>query len=142
MQKGRPFMKEKERRQIRIPETLRELYAGIAVLSILLQVTVVWFVEDRLSYSLGLWIGAAAAMVFVWHMWRTLDLALELGEAGAQKVMRRQAVIRYGLVAGVLGLLMLTRAANPLAAFLGIMTLKVAAYLQPVTHKAILKLRR
>lgn len=129
-------------RQTRIPETLWELYIGIAVLSLLLQGTVVWFVKDRTAYSAGLWIGAVTGAVFVWHMWRTLDQALDLGEAGALKVMRRQSLIRYGMVVIVLGVLMAADTASPLAAFLGIMTLKVAAYLQPVTHKVILRLRR
>ena len=135
-------MRKKETGRIRIPETLGELYVGIIVTSALLQVTLVWFAEEKVSYSMGLWAGAVIAVIFAWHMWGTLDQALGLGEAGAQKVMRRQSLIRYGLVAGMLGLLMITRAASPLAAFLGIMTLKVAAYLQPVTHKVILKLRR
>lgn len=123
-------------------ETLTELFAGIGAAAVLFQGTVVWFVKDRLSYSVGLWIGAVLAAAMAWHMWRTLDSALELGEAGAQKLMRRQSALRYGVVILVLVFLMLTETANPLSAFLGIMTLKVAAYLQPITHKVIVRLRR
>lgn len=125
-----------------VPETLAELFVGITASALLFQGVIVWLVKDRLSYSIGLWIGAALAAGLAWHMWRTLDQALDLGEAGAQKQMRKQSVIRYGAVICVLGVLMTTQAANPLAAFLGVMTLKVAAYLQPITHKVILKLRR
>jgi len=121
---------------------LKELLAGIVGVSIVFQSTVVWFVQDRLSYSAGLWIGTALAAFLAWHMWKTLDEALGLGEADAQKKMRIQALLRYGVVVAVLGAVMCSGAANPLAAFLGVMTLKAAAYLQPFTHKAISKLRR
>lgn len=128
--------------RVKISETLAELLIGIAAAGGLFQGTIVWFVKDRLSYSAGLWIGVFMAAALAWHMWRGIDSALALGEAGAQKAMRTQSLIRYGAVVIILGVLMCTEAANPLAAFLGVMTLKVAAYLQPVTHKVISKLRR
>jgi hypothetical protein len=93
-------------------------------------------------YSIGLWIGVGLALFLAWHMWKTLDEALGLGAAGAQKVMRKQSLLRYGAVIAVLGILMWGKFASPLAAFLGVMTLKVAAYLQPITHKVVLKIRR
>ncbi len=126
----------------KINETLKELLAGIGAAGVLFQAAGVWLVKDRLSYSLGLWIGILLAGFLAWHMWRSIDTALDLGEAGAQKLVRRHSAVRYGLIVFVLAVLMLSRAANPLSAFLGIMTLKVAAYLQPFTHKVILKLRR
>lgn len=123
-------------------DTLKELFIGIAVSGLLFQAVIVWFVKDRLSFTVGLWIGTALAAFLAWHMWRAIDRALDQGETGAQKLMRTQFAVRYGVIIVVLGVLMCTEAANPLSAFLGVMTLKVAAYLQPVTHKAILKLRR
>lgn len=126
----------------RISETLAELFAGIAAAGLLCQGTIVWLVRDRLSYSTGLWIGVFIAAFLAWHMQRGIESALALDETGAQKVMRTQSLIRYAVVVVILGILMSTEAANPLAAFLGVMTLKVAAYLQPVTHKVISKLRR
>lgn len=125
-----------------IPDTLKELFAGILAALLLFQATIVWLVRDRLSYSLGLWIGGALAAALAWHMWKTLDRALSMGEEGAQKTMRRQSAVRYGMIVVILGILMITEAANPLAAFLGIMTLKVAAYIQPITHNVIFRLRR
>ena len=133
---------EEAEKKIKIDITLRELLIGIAVAGFFFQVTIIWFVKNKVSYSLGLWIGILLAGFLAWHMWKTIDEALDMGEAGAQKIMRKQSMIRYIVIIGVLAVLMCTEAANPLAAFLGVMTLKVAAYLQPVTHKAISKLRR
>ena len=128
--------------KIKIDTTLKELLIGILAAGVLFQLTIVWFVRSKSSYSAGLWIGVLLAAFLAWHMWKTIDEALDWGEAGAQKLMRKQSLIRYIVIIVVLAVLMCTEAANPLAAFLGVMTLKVAAYLQPVTHKAISKLRR
>jgi len=135
-------MERCERKRKGINETLLELYAGIVTAGIVFQATLVWLVKDRLSYSIGLWIGTGLALFLAWHMWKTLDEALSMGEAGAQKVMRKRFLFRYGVIVLMLGVLMWSGFANPLAAFLGVMTLKVAAYLQPVTHKVFLRIRR
>ena len=126
----------------KINDTLLELGAGIVAAGILFQIALVWLVKNKLMYSIGLWIGVGLALFLAWHMWKTLDEALGLGAAGAQKVMRKQSLLRYGAVIAVLGILMWGKFASPLAAFLGVMTLKVAAYLQPITHKVVLKIRR
>lgn len=128
--------------KIKIDTTLKELFIGIVTAGILFQVTIVWFVKNKASYSAGLWIGALLAAFLAWHMWKTLNEALDLGAEGAEKIMRKQSLLRYGAVILVLAVLMCTEIVNPLAAFLGVMTLKVAAYLQPITHKVISKLRR
>ena len=53
----------------------------------------------------------------------------------AQGYIRKTAFIRYAVIVVVFAVVMLTRAANPLAVFLGIMGLKAAAYLQPFVHR-------
>ena len=138
---GNRLMEEAEK-EIKIDTTLKELLIGIIAMGFLFQITIVWFIKNKISFSLGLWIGVFLAVFLAWHMWKTIDEALDMGEAGAQKVMRKQSLLRYAIIIIVLAVLMCTEYANPLAAFLGVMTLKVAAYLQPVTHKAISKLRR
>lgn len=126
----------------KIDETLKELLIGIIAAGSLFQATVMWFVKNKLSYTAGLWTGVLLAAFLAWHMWKTLDEALDFEAEGAEKIMRKQSLLRYVIVIAVLGILMCSEIANPLAAFLGIMTLKVAAYLQPFTHKVISKLRR
>lgn len=55
----------------------------------------------------------------------------------AQGYIRKTAFIRYAVIVVVFAVVMLTRAANPLAVFLGIMGLKAAAYLQPFVHRRL-----
>lgn len=135
-------MKRKLAKIKNINETLLELLTGILVLGLACQAVFVWFVQDKVSYSMGLWIGVFAAAGMAVHMWRTLDISLDLGEVGATKEIRKQSLLRYGVVLILLGALMVTKAASPLAAFLGVMTLKAAAYLQPFLHKCMKKIRR
>ncbi len=122
--------------------TLVDLIAGIVFSNILFQISIVWFVEDKVGFSIGLWIGAATAAVYAWHMWRTLDRALDLPADAATKVIRLKSLLRYGIVILVMVIASVISYINPLAVFLGIMSLKVAAYFQPFTHKLIKQMRR
>jgi heme O synthase-like polyprenyltransferase len=60
---------------------------------------------------------------------------VERDEKGAQATATKQNIIRYFAVVIVLGVLMMTEIGNPLAAFLGVMGLKVSAYIQPLFIK-------
>ena len=88
--------------------------------------------EDKAGYSVGLWIGVLTAIFMAFHMAVTLNSAVERDVKGAQAVATRQNIIRYLVVVIILGILMMTRIGNPLAAFAGIMGLKISAYLQPL----------
>ena len=65
----------------RINDVLPELILEIFLYGLLVQLTGVWFVENKLLYSTGLWIGIAAAMGMAIHMavviLDTMDLAIE-----------------------------------------------------------------
>lgn len=113
---------------------LLELLMGILFLGVVLQIAGLFLVEEMLKYSLALWLGVAAAVVSAVHMYVSLDKALSMG-AGAYGKATKSAMIRYFGWALLLGVLMVTKVLNPIHAFLGLLTLKVAAYLQPFTHK-------
>ena len=69
VQKKGQTMEEAGKGRKTIPDTLAELFAGITASALLFQGVIVWLVKDRLSYSIGLWIGAALAAGLAWHMW-------------------------------------------------------------------------
>lgn len=119
----------------KVDRTLMELITGILIFGILCQVTVVWFVENRLSYSVGLWMGVCLAVFGAVHMWWVLDRKLELGESDAVKGVRIHSMIRYFVYVLAMGLIMVSGFANPLSAFLGLMGLKAGAYMAPFLHK-------
>ena len=121
--------------------TLIEMWAGTILFGVLCQVSVVWFLKDKSGYSLGLWLGILAALFTTLHLSITLDKALDLDEGSAKKHMVIQNLVRYFGLIIFLVILMITDFANPLAAFLGLMGVKAGAYMQPLFHKTIGKLR-
>lgn len=117
-----------------INRALTELWIGIIFAGLVFQVVGMWFSQDKRLYTIALWIGVILALVTVVHMYRTLDRALDLG-AGAQKAVTVANMVRYACIVVVFAIVMLSKVLNPLITFLGLMSLKVAAYLQPFTHK-------
>lgn len=116
-------------------QTLIELVLGICLWGILAQVIPVWFLANKLNYSIGLWIGVLLAVACAIHMNKTLEKALVLDAKGAQKTSVLGSAVRYMVIIIVMGILMITEIGNPLAAFLGVMGLKAAAYAQPFIHR-------
>lgn len=118
----------------RINRTLFELEAGILIFGTVCQLFVL-FVSDQAAYSAGLWIGIVVAGLSAFHMWWSLDKGLDYGEKYAVRYITRHTVLRYAFITLVLVVIAASGAVNPLSAFLGIMGLKAAAYLQFVTKK-------
>ncbi len=120
----------------KIDPTLLELCLGILIFGAACQITIVWFLIDKLGFSLGLWMGILLAVGCAVHMWWSINRYLDYG-IDASKVAAKDHLIRYGVIIIVMAIIMLTGVAQPLAAFLGLMGLKVAAYIRPITHKLI-----
>ncbi|MBE5882001.1 MAG: hypothetical protein E7289_06835 [Lachnospiraceae bacterium] len=118
-----------------LSDVLPELWVGILLYGVLCEIVGLIFVEDWLFYSIGLIAGIVCALFMATHMAWSLNQAMELAEGDAVKKMQVHNIVRYLIVVVVFFLLLFTKLGNPLIAFLGVMGLKVAAYLQPVTHK-------
>ena len=131
-------MKEKIKK---ISETLKELLMGIIFYGIIVEVIGICFITDKMYFSIGLWIGIFLAFAAAIHMWWGLDKALDMGDA-AGKYALSQNMIRYGVIVVAFGALCVMDVGNPIAAFAGIMGLKAGAYLQPFTHKIMIKFQR
>ncbi|MBO6015097.1 MAG: hypothetical protein J6P60_00725 [Lachnospiraceae bacterium] len=122
---------------IRTNKTLQEMLFAMPFCGIVCQLTIVWFVKDRAAYTIGLWLGVFMAACMAVHMTYALERAFDFDSATAQKILMKQNLLRYGFVVVVCALIMISGFINPLSAFLGLMSLKVSAYLQPFTHKLI-----
>lgn len=119
----------------KINTALPGLLFGIILFGALCQIAVIFFAGDKADYSIGLWVGVLTAIFMAFHMAVTINSAVERDVKGAQAAATRQNIIRYLVVVIILGILMITRVGNPLAAFAGIMGLKISAYLQPLLRK-------
>lgn len=123
-------------RKIRdINSALPGLLFGIVLFGLVCQIVGVFLVADKFHFSIGLWIGVLTALAMALHMAISLNSALDRDEKGAQAAATRQNLIRYLTVVLIFGILMITQAGNPIAAFVGIMGLKISAYLQPLFAK-------
>ncbi len=111
------------------------MHLGMLAFGILCQAVGAFFVRDQAIYAASLWLGILLAMAAAVHMYHSLDRGLGLGEAAAQKLILRDYLIRYALLVLVLVILIVTGFLNPLVVFLGYMSLKVSALIQPFTHK-------
>lgn len=118
-----------------INESLPELLIGIVVFGLLVEFVPVWFVEDKLGYTIGTIAGVLTALAVAFHMAWSLDKSFDYDEGGAVKHMQKNSALRYGGQLIVLGVLMVTGWGNPISAFFGMFGLKVSAYIAPLTHK-------
>ncbi len=98
------------------------------------------FTNQPINFTISLWIGIALALGTSIQMAVTLDCAMELSADDCTKYMIRHNMIRYAVIVLVFGIvLLLGEQLNPLYTFLGIMMLKVGAYLEPFTDKLLSK---
>ena len=118
------------------------LLLGILMIGALAELTIVWFVPDRLKFTAGLWIGIAMAVYMSIHMAIAIRSATDFRtEKQAKAVSILHAILRYGIVAVVFFLMVYFDIGYILAAMLGIMSLKFSAYLQPTFEKILQKRR-
>lgn len=118
----------------RADRILLEMHTGMLLYGIVCQAVGMFFAEAQGRYAGSLWFGILFAAVSSIHMANTLDRALDCGDAAARVITRGYAV-RYLAVACILAVIAVTDVLNTLIVFLGYMSLKVTAYLQPLTHK-------
>jgi len=116
---------------------LFELSLGILFLGTACLIIGIFLVKEPGLYAVALLLGVLLALITAYHMYRTLDRALDLGSEAAKRVTTAN-LIRYFCIVAVFFLVWLI-GLNPLFTFMGLMTLKFGAYMQPLTHKVVNK---
>lgn len=126
----------------RLNNALPGLIMGILVYGVCVEAIGVWFVSDKLRYTTGLAIGIALACGMAVNMAIVLQDAVDIyGESRAQSKIVAKSILRYLLVVVVFFVMMKWNLGNPIIAFIGVLGLKVSAYLQPFAHRFITKLQ-
>lgn len=126
----------------KINPTLLELLAGILFYGILAEIAGLLIVQNKVMFSTGLWIGCLTAVFMAVHMTVSMERALDLDAKAAGAYIHKTFAVRTAVVFLVLGLTVYFQVGDVISCFLGVMALKVAAYIQPVTHKIIHGLKR
>ena len=114
----------------RINDALPGLVFGIVFYGIVVQLIGVWFVTDKISYSIGLWYGIAINIATVIY-----DATAIYGQKDANRRIVAKSLLRYIVVAVLLFILGLFDFGNLIMAFVGMLGLKISAYLQPLFMK-------
>ena len=125
----------------RINDALPGLVAGIVIYGLLVQFIGMWFVEDKLDYSIGLWYGIAIAIGMGINMAMVIyDTVSFYSQGDANKQVAVKSILRYTVVVILFFILGYFEIGNLFTAFLGVMGLKVSAYMQPLLNKIVNKL--
>lgn len=120
---------------------LRELIMGILIVGFLFQIVFIWFTSHKWHFTSGLWIGVGIAIFMAIHMNYSIKKSLDRGEQSAAGYMQRMVVVRILTVVLLFAVAYLLRLGNVAAVFVGMITLKFGAYLQPLLHRLIKKRR-
>lgn len=126
----------------RLNNALPGLIIGILVYGVLVEVIGVWLVEDKLGYTVGLAIGIAVACGLATNIAVVIRDAIDIyGEEQAKQKIIGKSLLRYAVVVIVFFAMIKWEIGNPIVAFIGVMGLKVSAYLQPLAHRFLSKLQ-
>lgn len=126
----------------RLNDALPGLVLGILIYGGLVELIGVWFVEDKLRYTTGLIIGIALACGMAINIAIVLQDAIDIyGESRARSKIIAKSILRYVVVVIVFFVMMKWNIGNLFAAFIGVLGLKISAYMQPFAHRLILRLQ-
>ena len=79
----------------KINRTVLEMDLGILFLGVSAQIIGAFIAKDEAMYAKSLWFGVLLALVSTYHMYRSLDRALDQPEKTATKMIIRAYVLRY-----------------------------------------------
>lgn len=115
--------------------TLIELWIGIFFWSVLISGIGVWFCEDKIAWFAGIAFGAVCGCVLAFYMTRSVSKLIDDLDAGrGDKVIRSSAMIRLFIAAAAIAIACFVPFLNPIGTFLGILSMKFAAYSNGPIH--------
>lgn len=120
-------------------KTFQELLIGIALFAILFFIPGLIMKVDKLAYYLGLGLGILVAVLMTISMYTTIEKSLNMDQKSAMNYTKRNAIFRLLLIIVVLVAAVYINSINVFSVVLGVLSLKLSAYLQPLTHKLFSK---
>ena len=122
-------------------QTLSDLIVG-TLFFVLLFLLGNFIVENHLAYTLGLLLGGAVSIGMSFHMYSSLLQAILYDKETAEKKVKIGSLIRmiFMMIALIISVV-LPQYVSLVGVAFGILSLKFSAYLQPLTHKVLKKIR-
>ncbi len=109
----------------------------MGILWVIVLIVGIIFIHDIKSVLLSTLLGGVAAALYLFHMYRMLDVNLGRDEKQAVKGIFSGYILRYAVVAVVLYVAAVYKPFNIYIVFACIITVKIGALLQPFTHKLL-----
>lgn len=137
----------------KINPTMVELIIGIVLYGIIGEIllTVMYlfnvplekvFNDTIANILIGFLVGIIYSVIMIIHMARTVETALDMGEQGALKHTRIAYIIRIAVLLVLFILMLIINIGNLFAMLFGLLSVKLSAYAQPITHKVKEKLKK
>ncbi len=121
----------------KVKDTLIELFIGIGIYFVITEIVGLIFVENKLTYTAGLLLGVVGAALLATHMYVTLNKGLDMEKDAATKYIKSNSFLRLAIM---LLILLVGRAITHisfLAVIIGLLGLKIGAFMQPLVNKFI-----
>lgn len=118
--------------------TFWDLLIGIGVYTACVGLIGGFISNNKAAFICGLLYGSLAGAGLAFHMFRTLDKILDFEPSDAEKRGRSMAAVRMGIMAAAVGVAILfSSILDIIGVILGMMALKLSAYLQPFIRNYI-----
>lgn len=119
-------------------ETLRDLIVGVCIISIIFALIGAIFVQNKLSFVLGVLLGGVIAFFLAIHLNYTIGVALDYEPEQAVKYTRFMSFVRLLVMIGAVALaLSFPKVFHTVGVLLGMLSLKISAYCRPLIYKYI-----
>lgn len=121
-------------------QTRKEMFIGLGiwavVVLVILEILCIPLRINHFSMAFGVVAGIVAAVIIIQHMYRHLDIALDLDAGHAQRHTQIAAMQRMFIMAFVMGVsFYLWQYIHPAGVIFGIFGIKITAFLNPAIHK-------
>ena len=121
-------------------KTLQELFIGIVLVGVLIEVLLLIFTKNIFYNSIGLVVGFIVSIGCAIHMAWGIEIAVMLDEKSSIAITRKYTVIRYMIMCVALVAVGVTDIGSPVTLIFGFLTLKMGAYINPFIHTIITKI--
>lgn len=116
---------------------IKQMIGIIAAFGIIAAVFEIIFAKKIIYSLLGLLIGCLLAVYMLVYMNMILEKSMGFEAKAVERYIVKHSVIRYFSIVIVFGAVCITNIADPIACFIGLIGLKISAYLQPVVSRLI-----
>lgn len=114
-------------------KTLYRVILGIGICFAAVILVGVWFVENKLAYISGELVGSVVAVGLMFHLYHSIDIELDIGEAKAKAHSKWNALIRLAIEIAVVALCcFIPEYIDPVTVLIGLFGRKIGAMMVPV----------